>query len=33
MFERLVYGDPNKRRLEFVKERLVDISWGRKPDG
>ena len=31
--ERLIFGDPNKRRMEFVKERLVDISWGRKPDG
>ena len=20
------------RRIEFVKERLIDISWGRKPD-
>ena len=31
--EKMIYGDPNKRRVEFVKERLVDISWGRKPDG
>ena len=33
MLERAFYGDANKRRVEFVKERLVDISWGRKPDG
>ena len=33
MLEKAIYGDPNKRRIEFVKERLVDISWGRKPDG
>ncbi len=33
LVERAIYGDANKRRIEFVKERLVDISWGRKPDG
>ena len=33
LIERAIYGDANKRRIEFVKERLVDISWGRKPDG
>jgi len=33
LMERAIYGDANKRRIEFVKERLVDISWGRKPDG
>ena len=33
MIERIVYGDANKRRVDFVKERLVDITWGRKPDG
>jgi len=32
LVERAIYGDANKRRIEFVKERLVDISWGRKPD-
>jgi tetratricopeptide (TPR) repeat protein len=30
--EKLLYGDTNKRRVDFVKERLIDISWGRKPD-
>ena len=30
--EKALYGDPNKRRIDFVKERLVDITWGRKPD-
>lgn len=30
--ERLLYGDTNKRRVDFVKERMIDISWGRKPD-
>ena len=33
VLEKAIYGDPNKRRVDFVKERLVDISWGRKPDG
>lgn len=33
LLERALYGDANKRRVEFVKERLVDITWGRKPDG
>ena len=33
LLERVFYGDANKRRVEFVKERLVDITWGRKPDG
>ena len=33
MFERFFYGDANRRRIDFVKERLVDITWGRKPDG
>ncbi|KOO26153.1 hypothetical protein Ctob_005670 [Chrysochromulina tobinii] len=33
LVERAIYGDANKRRIDFVKERLVDISWGRKPDG
>ena len=32
LFERFFYGDANKRRIDFVKERLVDITWGRKPD-
>lgn len=32
MVEKLLYGDTNKRRVDFVKERLIDISWGRKPD-
>ena len=27
-----VYGDVDKRRCDFVKERLVDIEHGRKPD-
>ena len=31
--ERWLYGDANRRRIDFVKERLVDITWGRKPDG
>jgi len=31
--EKMMYGDTNKRRIDFVKERLIDISWGRKPDG
>jgi len=30
--EKLLYGDTNKRRVDFVKERMIDISWGRKPD-
>ena len=30
--EKMLYGDTNKRRVDFVKERLIDISWGRKPD-
>lgn len=30
--ERLLHGDTNKRRVDFVKERLIDISWGRRPD-
>ena len=33
LVERAIDGDANKRRIDFVKERLVDISWGRKPDG
>ena len=33
LLERVLYGDANKRRIDFVKERLIDISWGRKPDG
>ena len=33
MLERMIYGNPNQRRIDFVKERLVDIAWGRKPDG
>merc|ERR1719482_2367836 len=33
MLERWFYGDANRRRIDFVKERLVDITWGRKPDG
>jgi len=33
LFERVLYGDANRRRVDFVKERLVDITWGRKPDG
>jgi len=33
LLEKLFYGDPNRRRIDFVKERLVDITWGRKPDG
>ena len=33
LFERWFYGDANRRRIDFVKERLVDITWGRKPDG
>ena len=33
MLERVIYGDANKKRMDFVKERLVDITWGRKPDG
>eukprot|EP00326_Haptolina_ericina_P026074 CAMPEP_0181200520 /NCGR_PEP_ID=MMETSP1096-20121128/17811_1 /TAXON_ID=156174 ORGANISM="Chrysochromulina ericina, Strain CCMP281" /NCGR_SAMPLE_ID=MMETSP1096 /ASSEMBLY_ACC=CAM_ASM_000453 /LENGTH=376 /DNA_ID=CAMNT_0023290889 /DNA_START=55 /DNA_END=1185 /DNA_ORIENTATION=+ len=32
MLEKAIYGDANKRRISFVKERLVDITWGRKPD-
>jgi hypothetical protein len=32
MIEKVIYGDANKRRVDFVKERLVDITWGRKPD-
>lgn len=32
MMERLLHGNTNKRRVDFVKERLIDISWGRKPD-
>jgi len=31
--ERMMYGNTNQRRVDFVKERLIDISWGRKPDG
>ena len=31
--EKTLFGDANKRRIDFVKERLVDISWGRLPDG
>ena len=27
-----LYGDVDKRRCEFVRERLVDIEFGRKPD-
>ena len=27
-----MYGDTNKRRVDFVKERLIDIQWNRKPD-
>ncbi len=30
--ERIMYGDANKRRVDFVKERLIDIQWNRKPD-
>ena len=30
MLEKAIYGDANKRRISFVKERLVDITWGRK---
>lgn len=30
--EWLTVGDTNKRRAAFVKERLVDLHWGRKPD-
>ena len=33
ILEKVIYGDANKRRIDFVKERLVDITWGRKPDG
>jgi len=33
VWEQVMYGDTNKRRIDFVRERLVDISWGRKPDG
>jgi hypothetical protein len=33
LIERVLSGDANKRRIDFVKERLVDITWGRKPDG
>ena len=29
--ERMMYGNTNQRRVDFVKERLIDISWGRKP--
>jgi hypothetical protein len=29
----MMYGNTNQRRVDFVKERLIDISWGRKPDG
>ena len=27
-----LYGDVDKRRCDFVQERLVDIQFGRKPD-
>ena len=27
-----LYGDPGKKRSDFVRERLVDIEMGRKPD-
>ena len=27
------YGNTNQRRVDFVKERLIEIAWGRKPDG
>lgn len=33
MLEKAIFGDVNKRRISFVKERLVDITWGRRPDG
>lgn len=32
LHERLLHGNMNQRRLDFVKSRLIDISWGRKPD-
>jgi len=32
MYEKMLYGNTNQRRVDFVKERLIDISWGRKPD-
>lgn len=33
LVDRIFYGDTNQRRVDFVKERLIDISWGKKPDG
>lgn len=32
LLEKAIFGDVNKRRISFVKERLVDITWGRRPD-
>ena len=29
MLEKAFWGDANQRRISFVKERLVDITWGR----
>jgi len=31
-FTYLFYGDVDRKRCEFVRERLVDIQYGRKPD-
>ncbi|KAL1507352.1 hypothetical protein AB1Y20_008198 [Prymnesium parvum] len=32
VIEKAFFGDVNKRRISFVKERLVDITWGRRPE-
>jgi hypothetical protein len=31
-FSYLVYGNVNRKRCEFVRERLVDIEFNRRPD-
>lgn len=31
-FWKAVYGDVDRRRCDFVRERLVDLEFGRKPD-
>uniref|UniRef100_A0A7S0P0H3 Uncharacterized protein n=1 Tax=Calcidiscus leptoporus TaxID=127549 RepID=A0A7S0P0H3_9EUKA len=30
--DRLFFGDVNRRRIDWVKSRLVDLSWGARPE-
>jgi len=32
MVDRLLYGDINKRRIHWVKARIVDVMWERQPE-